>query len=159
MITKTGGFTFVEVVIATAIFLLFAIGAYQGYAALYASISSTHHKALAVDLANTKFEIVRNMPYSTVGTVGGAPSGILSPTETVVRDNVSFTVTTTITNVDDAFDGTAGTGDIFPADYKLVEIKISCASCKNFNPITVTGRVAPKNLESVFMRRMKTYFI
>lgn len=143
------GFTLLEVVIAGAAFLIFATGAYQGYLALQQAIASARYKALAADLANARFETVKNMPYSSVGVVGGSPSGVVPALETVVSDNVSFEVGTTVENIDDPFDGTAGTGDSFPNDYKLVQITISCSTCKNFNPVSFTGWVAPKSLESL----------
>ena len=142
------GFTFIEVVIAAAIFLIFAVGAYQGYAAVYSSIASSRHKALAADLANAQFEIVKNLPYASVGTIGGNPSGLVTAVVNVVRDNISFIVTTHIINVDDPYDGLAGGADAFPADYKLVEINIECLTCKNLAPVVITGRIAPKNLET-----------
>ena len=147
-LTTNKGFTFIEVVVAAAIFLIFAVGVYQGYAAIYTAIASARHKALAADLANAQFEIIKNLPYASVGTVGGVPSGLVTPVVTIVRDNVSFTVTSTIVNVDDPYDGVGGGADAFPADYKLVEIHIACLSCKNLSPIVITGRVAPKNLET-----------
>lgn len=148
MSNKNGGFTLIEVLIATIVFLLFAMGVYQSYAAIYIAIASTRHRALAADLANAKFEIIKNLPYTNVGTIGGNPAGILALVETTISDRVSFTITTTIVSVDDPFDGLSGGGDFFPADYKLVEIKIECLTCKSFAPIIITGRVAPKNLES-----------
>lgn len=142
------GFTFVEVVIGIALFLIFVVAAYQSYAAIYAAIASSHHKTLAADLANAQFEIMKNLPYSRVGITGGNPNGVIPASQTVIRDRVEFTVNTTIQNIDDPFDGISGSGDAFPADYKLVEVSISCQSCKNFNPVVITGRIAPKNLES-----------
>ena len=145
---KQKGFTLIEVVLAVAVFIIFAIGVYQGYAAIYNAIANARHKALAADLANARFEIIKNLPYTSVGTVGGTPNGMVTASETVVSDRVSFSVVTTIVNVDDPYDGVLGAGDVFPADYKLVEIRITCLGCKNLAPITITGRVAPKNLES-----------
>jgi len=145
---RNQGFTFIEVIIAAAIFIIFAVGAYQGYAAVYTAIASARHKALAADLANAQFEIIKNLPYTSVGTIGGNPAGPIVAVETIVRDRVTFTITTTVVNIDDPFDGILGGGDVFPADYKLVEISIECLTCKNFAPVVVTGRVAPKNLET-----------
>jgi hypothetical protein len=124
------------------------MGVYQGYATLQAAILSARYKALAVDLANAKFEVIKNLPYSNVGVEGGDPSGVVPLEETVVSDNLTFVVTTTIINIDDPFDGLALDGDVFPNDYKLVEVEIACAACKNFAPLAFTGWVAPKNLES-----------
>ena len=143
------GFSLIEVLIAAVIVSIFAVGAYQGYSAVYSAIILARHKALAADLANAQFEIIKNLPYSKVGVAGGNPNGVIPGTETVIRDNVSFFVTTTIINVDDSFDGILGEGDIIPVDYKLVEINIACSACKNFSPVIITSRVAPKNLERI----------
>lgn len=104
----------------------------------------------ATALANEQFEIVRNLPYADVGIVGGIPSGKINRTQTLVRDNISFVVETTIRNIDDPFDGTIGgnPNDTSPADYKLVELKITCPSCKNFSPLKFTTYVAPRGLET-----------
>jgi len=146
--THTKGFTLVEVLIGTAIFLIFASAVYEGYRAVYAAIASVHHKTLAADLANEKFEILKNLSYTSVGTIGGTPSGVVVPVESVTRDNINFTVTTAITNVDDPFDGSGGS-DLFPADYKRAEISIVCSLCTAFKPVTVVGLIAPKSLESI----------
>lgn len=144
------GLTFVELIIGVAVFLLFAVGVYRAYESLYGSILASRSKTLAVELANEELEIVKNLPYVSVGTVGGTPAGVIPASQSIVRDRITFVVTTTIINKDDPFDGTAGgsPNDTLPADYKLVEFQISCVSCKNFSPVIITGRVAPENLES-----------
>ncbi len=142
------GFTLIEILIGVAVFTTFALGVYQGYSAVYAAISHARFKALAADLANERFEIIKNLPYSSVGVSGGNPTGVVLASENVVRGGVTFTAVTSITNVDDPFDGLSGGADVFPADYKSVEISVNCSSCKNFVPVVFTGRVAPKNLES-----------
>lgn len=144
------GLTFVEVIIAVGVFLIFALGAYSGYTAVYAAISAARFKALAADLANAEFEIIRNLPYTSIGIDGGSPSGVLEGEETVLRDNVTFVVYKYVQYVDDPFDGTAGAGDLIPNDYKLVEVQIDCPTCKNFNPVSFTGIIAPDNLESAY---------
>ncbi len=140
------GFTFVEVVFAVAIFLIVALGVYESYRVLYVSMSVANTKMLAASLINERFEIARNLPYTSVGTVGGTPAGVLLASQNLVRDGINWTVTTAVVNVDDPFDGIAPT-DIKPADYKLVEVTVGCDTCKNFSPVAVTGIVAPRNLE------------
>lgn len=146
---KNKGLTLVEVIIATTTFLIFATGAYQGYLALQAAMFSARYKALAADLINARFEIIRNLPYSEVGIPGGNPNGVVPASEIVVSDNVTFTVLTAIINIDDPFDGTAATGDSFPNDYKLVEISVTCPTCKHFTPVVINSWVAPRNLEGL----------
>ncbi|MBX4195887.1 prepilin-type N-terminal cleavage/methylation domain-containing protein [Candidatus Parcubacteria bacterium] len=140
------GFTFVEVIIGVTIFVIVSMGVYKAYSGLYATLSVAHLKVIAADLINERFEIMRNLPYTDVGTLGGNPPGKIPPSQILVRDNVLWSATTTVINVDDPFDGLSG-ADTKPNDYKLVEISISCVNCKNFQPVVVTGRIAPRNLE------------
>jgi type II secretory pathway pseudopilin PulG len=130
------GFTFIEIVIGVAIFIVVALGVYQGYRALYASLESAHIKIIAADIINEQFETIRNQPYTSIGSGGN----------TIVRDGFTWMVTTAVRSVDDPFDG-SGAADSKPADYKLVEVGVACTACKNFTPLAITGMVAPKDLE------------
>ncbi len=144
------GFSLVELLVGSAVFALIAISVYQGYASLTTLVSASRVKILATDLLNEQFELVRNLPYGEVGLSGGIPSGVLSPTQTFIRGAHTFVVTRTIRNIDDPFDGTIGgsPNDLSPADSKLVEVVVSCDTCQAFSPLSLSGRVAPKNLET-----------
>ncbi|MFZ2048729.1 MAG: hypothetical protein WAV25_00265 [Minisyncoccia bacterium] len=144
------GFTFAELIIGVAIIMLFVSGIYNAYYSLYGSILASHSKTVAVDLANEEYELIKNLPYSSIGTVGGNPIGVIPTNQSITRDRITFTINTSILYKDDPFDGISGgtPNDTLPNDYKLVEVKVSCTSCKNFNPVVITGRFSPKNLES-----------
>lgn len=144
------GFTLVEIIIASALFAMIGVGVYQAYASLIALVSAARVKIVATDLLNEQFELIRNLSYDKVGIQGGIPSGVLTATSTYPRDNATFTITRVIRNIDDTFDGVIGgsPNDLSPADYKMVDLEISCATCKNFQPMSVVTRVAPKNLET-----------
>lgn len=144
------GFTLVEILVGVSIFVVVVMTIYQSYAAVYATVSASHFKLLATSLANEQFEIIRNLPYKDVGEPGGIPNGNIPHLQTIIRDNISFLVRTTVRNVDDPFDGSIGstTNDTSPADYKLVEVEVLCPTCKAFAPLSFTGRVAPRNLET-----------
>jgi Tfp pilus assembly protein PilE len=147
---KNFGFTLAEVVVGGALFALIAVAVYQGYATLIKLVAASRTKITATDLANEQLELIRNMPYANVGEVSGIPNGVIVSNQTFVRDGNTFTVNTTVRNVDDPFDGTIGgtPNDTSPADYKLVELNIDCSNCRNFQTMTVDTRVAPKNLET-----------
>lgn len=147
---KNFGFTLVEVIVGGALFALIAVAVYQGYATLIKLVAASRVKITATDLANEQLELIRNMPYGNVGEVSGIPNGVIPHTQTFSRDGNSFTITTTVRNIDDPFDGTIGgsPNDTSPADYKLVELDIDCSNCRNFSTMTVNTRVAPKNLET-----------
>jgi prepilin-type N-terminal cleavage/methylation domain-containing protein len=144
------GFTLIETLVGVAVFIVVATAVYQAYASLFIFLSLNQYKILALNLANEQLEIARNLSYADVGIVSGIPSGLLLNTQTLVRGGVSFTVTKTVRYVDLPFDGTIGgtPPDTAPLDNKMVEIQIDCPTCKDFIPITLTTRVAPKNLET-----------
>ncbi len=144
------GFTLPELVIGVTVFVVLIISVYNAYKSIFDIVYTSRAKLEAVDLANEELEIVRNLPFSDVGIAGSIPVGKLAHTQTILRGSSTFSVTTTVRNIDDPFDGTIGgtPNDTSPADYKLVEIEIDCALCRKFIPITVTTKVAPKNLET-----------
>ncbi len=144
------GFSLAEVIVAVAVFTVISTAMYSGYQSILYVVSLNRSKIDAVDLVNEELEIIRNLPYSDVGIQSGLPAGKIPHIQTIVRDTNVFVVTTTIRNVDDPFDGTLGgtPNDLSPADFKIAEIQIDCTNCRNFAPVIVTTRVAPKNLET-----------
>ena len=144
------GVTLVESLVGVAVFMIIAASVYQAYSVTMSAIRNSRVKIAATALANEEFEIARNLSYADVGIVGGFPSGKIPRTQTLVRDGAEFTVETVVRNIDDPFDGTIGgsPNDLSPADYKLIEIEISCALCRNFLPLQFTTFVAPRALET-----------
>lgn len=146
-----GGFTFVETLIASVVFVIIAISVSLVYSETMNAMRHSRYRTIAVALSNEQFEIMRNLSYEDVGIQGGLPSGKIPRTQVLVRDNREFSLTTTIRNKDDAFDGTIGgnPNDLSPADYKLAEVEITCPSCANFGSIGFTTIIAPKALETM----------
>lgn len=144
------GFSLVEMIVAVAIFALISVSIFQLLTSALAAIKVSRFKITAIALANEQFEIIRNLPYSDVGLVSGIPSGVIDHLQTLTRDNTEFLITTTIRNIDDPFDGTISgvPNDLSPADYKLVEVEVSCSVCGNFQPIALTTQVGPRGLET-----------
>lgn len=143
------GIGLVESIVGIAVFLIIAVSVYQTYAKIFDFVRLSRVKLAAAALANEQFEIVRNLPFSDVGIVGGIPVGKIPRVQSIVRSGTTFNVTTTIRNIDDSFDGTIDgiPKDLSPTDYKIVEIEISCGLCKNFLPTRFTTLAAPKSLE------------
>lgn len=148
--THQRGFTLIETLIGSVVFLLVAMSAYQAFKVLMDAVSASQAKIAASAVANETFEVIRNLPYIDIGIVGGLPVGKIARTQTVVRDNYSFNVTTSIRSVDDTFDGTIGgnPNDTSPADYKLADLDITCNNCKVFSPLNFTTLLAPRALET-----------
>ncbi|MEK9177546.1 MAG: carboxypeptidase regulatory-like domain-containing protein [Patescibacteria group bacterium] len=144
------GFTLVEVLVGAAVFVVIAIAAYNAYVSLFQLIELNQYKVLAINLANERFEIARNMPYAIVGVQGSIPNGSIPRTQALTRGGTTFMVTTTVRNIDLPFDGTIGgtPNDLSPADNKLVQVEISCSTCRGMQPIILVGQISPKNLET-----------
>lgn len=147
---KSAAFTLIETLVGVAVFLVVAMAAYQAYVSLFGLVSASQYKILAINLANEQFEIVRNLAYSDVGVVGGIPNGKVPYQQTLTRGGVPFLVTMVIRNVDLPEDGEIGgtPNDSSPADNRLVEVTVTCSTCKGFVPISLTTTIAPKNLEN-----------
>lgn len=139
------GFTLIEILISVAILLIIIVSGYQSFGNIYKAINNSRFRIAAADLANEYFETIKNLPYISVGTVGGNPVGVIPSVQTLYRGGVSYTVNTTVRNVNDPFDGNP---DAFPNDYKLVEVSIVCQNCGNLTPVVITSQIAPANLES-----------
>jgi len=140
------GFSLIEIVIGVALFLIIALGVYGAFRLSVKVVHQSKARITAIMLANERIEEVRNLPYNDIGTVGGIPSGDIPQTENVVKNGVVFTVKTTISYVDDPFDGTAP-DDSVPNDYKRVKVKVFWSGLFEGEVVSITD-VAPKGLES-----------
>lgn len=144
------GFTIIEVVIATFVIGVVFVGVF-GFITL--TIKSAHdgeRKIIATALANEKMEMIRNLPYDSVGTVGGIPSGPIAQEEEVVRNGASYRVYTDIRYYDDPFDGTVSDDppDLLNIDYKIARVEVSWES--NFPPnrsVLLITHIAPRGIE------------
>ncbi len=140
----------IEVVFATSIFAIVVLAMFQGFSGVTSLVNASKEKLIAIDLLNSEFELIRNVPYANVGLTTGIPLGVFNATSTTVRDGRNFLITRTIRNIDDPFDGQIGstTNDLSPADYKMVELKVSCTSCQKELEFSANAHIAPKNLET-----------
>lgn len=106
---RSAGFTIIELLIATFIIGTVVTGLFGLFLLDLRGAQESERRVAAIALANERMEMVRNLPYLSVGTVGGWPAGAIPPAETVTRNSQAYSVQTDIRFVDDAFDGsTAG---------------------------------------------------
>jgi prepilin-type N-terminal cleavage/methylation domain-containing protein len=145
------GFTIIEVVVGIAIFAILALGVLGCYTALSRSVRAARQKVVLSTLAAERLEIVRNIPYSQVGTVNGNPSGNLpdlSNPYLTTLEGIQYKVYYEVTYIDDSADGTilAGT-DPAPNDYK--QVKMSILNTKTNQTTPFVTNVSPKGLESI----------
>ena len=145
------GLTLIETLVATGLFALIAYAIYGSFANIVDISTNSKLIASATAAMQSQVEIIRNMPFTDVGIVGGWPVGKLPASTSTVYDGTPFLLSFTVRNIDDPFDGTLGgaPNDTAPADYRLVSITASCPTCAAyFRPVTLTARVAPAGLET-----------
>jgi len=140
-ISRLRGFTLIEVLIGTAVFLVVSLAAYGLFTNLFKLAAANQANILAVALADEQFEIIRNMPYSSIGLTNGIPLGTLPQTQTQTRGNYTFNVGLTVRNINLS-------SSTVQASEKLVEVSITCPTCRNFSPVVLSGLVSPPDLQS-----------
>ncbi len=139
------GFTLVEVLIGTFLMLLVFLGIFGAFQLTLKVVGQSRAAVTALAVANQRIEVIRNLPYRNIGTIGGVPAGPLLARETITRNRISYTVKTTVIYIDDPFDGLAPNDDT-PNDYKRAEIKVSWMGFWEGKRVLVTD-IAPRGRE------------
>jgi len=130
------GFTLVEAAVFLFLFSVITLTFYELFSLGSAHILETRRKLSATALASERMEMIRSLPYDSIGTrrpdgsggwLYGIPAGDILETETVSRVGGTFSVHTVVQYEDDPFDGEAGgsPADAIPTDYKRVRIGVS----------------------------------
>lgn len=145
------GFTIIEVVVATTVLAILLSGVLGAYTALSKSVKVAREKTVVSSLANNYLEIVRNLPYSQVGTLNGNPSGTLADFSNAINqtiEGVPYKIYYEVTYIDDVADGSilAGT-DTTPNDYK--QVKMFILNTVTNAVVNFVTSVSPKNLEGL----------
>lgn len=145
------GFTIVELLVTVAIFGIILAGVIGSIATVSQSVKIAREKTILSTLASEYLEIVRNMPYSQVGTINGNPNGSLPDQTNAYSQTIGATkykIYYEVTYIDDPADGTilAGT-DAAPDDYK--QVKMSILNSASGQLTDFVTNVVPKGLEGL----------
>ncbi len=145
----SNGFGILEVVITTFVIGVVAVGVFSLITLTLKSSHDGQRRIIATALANEKMEQIRNLPYDSVGTVGGVPSGSLVQSQQVIRNGSEYTVATDIRYVDDPYDGTASgnPADVLNTDYKQARVEVSWQSNVSARPVLLITQITPKGVE------------
>ena len=138
---KKRGFTLIETLVGSAIFLIVSIAVYNSFTSLMILANNNQARNIAVQLAAEQLEIIRNISYTNVGLTNGIPLGVLPQAQVLNRGGITFNVLLTVRNVNFS-------SSTIQASSKIVEVEVDCPSCKNFETVTLTGQVSPANLQS-----------
>jgi hypothetical protein len=94
----------------------------------YFMSATARTQSAATAFANRQIEQIRAMPYASIGTPYGDPAGSLLAYETTVSAGTTYTITRSVTWVDDAADNSPATeagADDNRHDYKNVSVTLS----------------------------------
>ncbi len=138
------GQVYIGIVISIALLLILSQTIFTLVVSVFDLVSFTKARTAATQLASEKIEIIKNLNYSDVGTVGGIPNGIIEPEEIALRGGLPYTISTRIVNIDDPFDESAPV-DTEAADYKHVEVSVTWGGTtgRRASPIVYTTNIAP----------------
>jgi len=127
---KKSGFTLIEMLVFLFIFVVTVVAFYQAFALGINYILESKNRIAAAEVANEKMEIIRSLPYASIGTktpngsggwIYGIPSGDILSTEAVSENGHAFTVTTLVQNIADPIDG----NPLSTGDYKRARVQVS----------------------------------
>lgn len=142
------GISLVSVLVGVAILLLVFVTLFASFQAMLTFAERNKLRANALTLANEHIEIIRALPYDSVGTIAGLPSGSIPQNETITFDGRQYHKRTFIKYIDDDADGT-GAADTLTADYKQVKVELSYVYKGATSSFSMVTSVAPKSQESL----------
>lgn len=106
-------------------------------------------KAAATLLATTQMEYLRGLPYASLGTTGGTPSGSIPTLATTTVQGALFTTETIITYHDDPADGLGSADDnAAPNDYKQALVRVSFTIHEATSTVALSSFFAPAGVET-----------
>jgi prepilin-type N-terminal cleavage/methylation domain-containing protein len=145
------GVTLIEIVVCVGIFAILSASVYGVFVSVINGITYYRERTIISFLSNQYLEIVKNMSYSSVGTLEGNPHGNLPDLPNPVYVQMSgneYEIYYAVSYVDDPVDGQAIFGtDPSPNDYKQVKLYV-----KNINKNTTNSfltNISPRGLEAL----------
>lgn len=142
------GFTLIESLVFLFLFAVISIVFLETYTTGTRMIIESKNRLGATALANQEMEIIRSIAYASIGTTTGIPAGDLLEEKVISVNTVRYTVHTFVQYVDDAFDGTAATGDAIPNDYKRVRLSVAWGNRGSDQTVAIFGNFSPKGVET-----------
>ena len=118
---RDGGFTLIEVMVATVVFTILATAFAAALSGSLTSFRVSRTRTLAEETATATLEDARRLAYDDLGIVGGNPPGVLNATQTVTVGGYQLSVATKVSYVNDPLPGGFETG----ANYKKVTITVT----------------------------------
>jgi type II secretory pathway pseudopilin PulG len=150
--TQQAGFSFVEIIVVSALSALIFGALFSSFQYTLALISDSRAKLSALSVANDRMEYFRSLPYDDVGTVSGIPSGTIPQNGTSLLNGIEFAERVLVEYVDDPADGqdTATTSDSnsIPSDYKRIKVEYTWNIGNGTSSISLISNIVPRSVET-----------
>lgn len=136
------GVSLIDTVIGIALLVIIFAGTAAALEISLDVIVNNRARAGATALADERIEYIRSLPFASVGTVGGVPSGTIAQSEALTLNNISYTRRTYIDYEDDPSDGLGGADTDGILDYKGVKVDVSWISRTGIRHVIVDTRIS-----------------
>lgn len=141
---RTKGTTLIDVLIGSALILIFFLGVFGLYKLGLKVSFQSQHRIIAAAIANEYIEKARNLSYIDVGVEGKYPTGYFKALEAVIRNGVSYNVEVSVRYIADSADGIGFPEDICPNDYKQIVVSVGWEGSFP-GEIVMSTNIAPLN--------------
>ncbi|MEZ4200182.1 MAG: prepilin-type N-terminal cleavage/methylation domain-containing protein [Candidatus Paceibacterota bacterium] len=143
------GFSFIEVIVASALLLLIFSGLLAGIQLMMELIGHSKAEAGARSLAVAKMEYIRSFEYDEVGTISGIPSGPIPQNSTTTLNGVTYNERVLIQYVDREEDGFAGAdSNGITEDSKRIKIEYTWNVRGKADSLIIVSDIVPRGIES-----------
>lgn len=107
MAKKEGGYTLIELLISMLVLGFLVLGASNLFTSLLNSAIVSQRQSVATTLATNQMEYLKSLPYDNLAVAGGSiySTQTIPASYTKKVQGVTFTITSSINYVDDAYDG------------------------------------------------------
>ncbi len=143
------GFSFIEVIVSVAIFALVFGGLFGAFQLMATLLGKAKAQAGATALMTERMEYIRSLPYNSIGTDGGVPSGAIPQTSTTTLNGVTYNERVLIQYIDDPADGigSADSNGIL-ADYKQIKVEYRWSLRNKSYTVSLVSNIVPPGIES-----------
>jgi prepilin-type N-terminal cleavage/methylation domain-containing protein len=152
MFTRTyqrRGFSIVEVMIVSAIMLLFFAALFTLVIYLLDVITNARVRLSALSVAQERMEYIRSLSYDAVGTIAGIPSGTIPQNSTTTLNGYTLYQRVLVQYVDDDADGLgASDSNGILADYKQVKVELSWNVTGATSSVSLISNIVPRSIET-----------
>lgn len=139
------GVTAMEAIIGVALVSMVVMSLYSALGGTISNVNEAKVRLGGVAIANEKMEVIRNLSYDQIGTVGGVVSGPLYQEETVEKNGRVYQVETEIRYIDDDFDGFFP-DDLVNTDYKKAQVSVTLPD--NSETVELFSIFVPNGIET-----------